>query len=88
MKKITLSGIELVAYRIQVNNMAVIVFDLFPSSNLQFLVEICLRLPNIIQHDGHYDRSHSRMDTSEKLKMQIQVKNAFETNIRFHLWGL
>jgi len=25
------------------------------------------------------------MDTSEKLKMQIQVKNAFETNIRFHL---
>jgi len=34
MTKITLSGIELVAYRIQVSNMAVIVFDLFLSSNL------------------------------------------------------
>jgi hypothetical protein len=28
------------------------------------------------------------MDTLEKLKMQIQVKNAFGTNILFHLWGL
>jgi len=31
---------------------------------------------------------YSRMDTLEKLKMHIQVKNAFGTNILFHLWGL
>jgi hypothetical protein len=55
MIKITLSGTELVAYRIQVSSLTVIVFDLFLSSNLKLYAEICLALPTIIQHDGHYN---------------------------------
>jgi hypothetical protein len=81
-KIVLLLGFEQVAYRMQISNMTLAAFDLFPSDCLQTSVNICSPAPTRLQLDVNYSFTvstanysvYSRMNTLEKLKIHIRVK--------------